>query len=49
MGLKIVWTDPAVEQFTERLDYIGGFSPDAARRLLTYLAARFASRARRAS
>jgi plasmid stabilization system protein ParE len=33
MELTILWTDPAVEQFTERLDYIGGFSPEAARRL----------------
>jgi toxin ParE1/3/4 len=33
MELIILWTDPAVEQFAERLDYIGGFSPDGARRL----------------
>jgi plasmid stabilization system protein ParE len=33
MDLKILWTDPAAEQFAERLDYIGGFSPDAARSL----------------
>jgi len=33
MDLKILWTDPAVEQFGERLDYVGGFSPEAARRL----------------
>jgi plasmid stabilization system protein ParE len=33
MELSILWTDPAVEKYAERLDYIGGFSPDAARRL----------------
>lgn len=33
MDLTILWTDPAVDQFAERLDYIGGFSPEAARRL----------------
>jgi plasmid stabilization system protein ParE len=33
MDLIILWTDPAVESFAERLDYIGGFSPEAARRL----------------
>ena len=32
MGLTLVWTEPAVDQFVERLDYIGGFSPEAARR-----------------
>jgi plasmid stabilization system protein ParE len=31
MDLIILWADPAVEQFSERLDYIGGFSPEAAR------------------
>ena len=33
MALGIRWTEPAAEQFAERLDYIGGFSPDAARAL----------------
>jgi len=33
MDLSIRWADPAVEQFAEHLDYIGGFSPEAARRL----------------
>lgn len=33
MGLTIQWAEPAAEQFAERLDYIGGFSPEAARRL----------------
>ena len=33
MELIIVWTDPAVEQLAERLDHIGGFSPEAARRV----------------
>jgi plasmid stabilization system protein ParE len=33
MDLMVLWTDPAAEQFAERLDYIGGFNPDAARRL----------------
>ncbi|MDR3672281.1 MAG: type II toxin-antitoxin system RelE/ParE family toxin [Holophaga sp.] len=33
MALIILWTDPAVEQYAERLDYLGGFSPEAARRL----------------
>lgn len=33
MGLIIRWAEPAVEQFAERLDYIGGFNPDAARAL----------------
>lgn len=33
MDLKTLWTDPAVEQYAERLDYLGGFSPDAARRV----------------
>ena len=33
MDLTILWTDPAVDPFAERLDYIGGFSPEAARRL----------------
>jgi plasmid stabilization system protein ParE len=33
MDLTIRWTDPAVEQFIERLEYIGAFSPEAARRL----------------
>jgi len=33
MGLTILWTEPALEQFAERLDYVGGFSPDAARSL----------------
>ena len=33
MGLVILWSEPAVEQFAERLDYIGGFSGEAARRL----------------
>lgn len=30
---NILWTESAAEQFAERLDYIGGFSPDAARAL----------------
>jgi plasmid stabilization system protein ParE len=33
MGLKIKWAESAAEQFAERLDYIGGFNPDAARAL----------------
>ena len=33
MGLKIRWTEPAAEQFAERLDYIGAFNLDAARAL----------------
>ena len=33
MGVKLLWTDPALEQFVERLENIGGFSPDAARQL----------------
>ncbi|MBP1626696.1 MAG: plasmid stabilization protein [Holophagaceae bacterium] len=33
MGLKILWTEPAAEQFAERLDYIGAFNPEAARLL----------------
>ena len=33
MGLIIRWAEPAVEQFAERLDYLGGFNPDAARAL----------------
>jgi plasmid stabilization system protein ParE len=33
MGLSILWTDPAIEQFMERLEYLGAFSPEAARRL----------------
>lgn len=33
MGLRIVWTEPAAEQFMERLDYIGAFNTDAARAL----------------
>lgn len=33
MGLRIQWTEPALEQFAERLDYIGGFHAEAARRL----------------
>jgi plasmid stabilization system protein ParE len=33
MDLIILWTDAAAEQFSERLDGIGGFSPEAARRL----------------
>ena len=33
MGLKVLWTEPAMEQFAERLDYIGGFNPDAARKV----------------
>ena len=33
MGLTLLWTEPAAEQFAERLEYIGGFNPDAARRL----------------
>ncbi len=33
MGLRLVWTEPAVEQFAERLDFIGAFNPDAARTL----------------
>ncbi len=31
--LKLLWTEPAAEQFAERLDYIGGFNTDAARAL----------------
>ena len=31
--LKLLWTEPAAEQFAERLDYIGGFNPEAARAL----------------
>jgi len=33
MGLTILWTEPAAEAFAERLDHIGAFNPDAARRL----------------
>jgi len=33
MGLKIRWAESAAEQFAERMDYIGGFNPDAARAL----------------
>ena len=33
MGLIILWSEPAAEQFAERLATIGGFSPEAARRL----------------
>jgi plasmid stabilization system protein ParE len=33
MDLILLWTDPAVEQYVERLDHIGGFNPEAARRL----------------
>jgi len=33
MGLIIRWAEPAVEQFAERLDYLGGFNPEAARAL----------------
>jgi len=33
MDLTLLWTEPAAEQFAERLDYIGGFNPEAARRL----------------
>lgn len=33
MGLTLVWTEPAAEQLAERLDHIGAFNPDAARRL----------------
>lgn len=33
MDLILLWADPAVEQFVERLDCIGGYRPDAARRL----------------
>ncbi len=33
MVLSIRWTEPAAEQFAERLDYIGGFNPDAARQI----------------
>ncbi|WP_316415899.1 type II toxin-antitoxin system RelE/ParE family toxin [Mesoterricola silvestris] len=29
----MVWTEPAAEQFAERLDHIGAFNPDAARAL----------------
>ena len=31
--LKLLWTEPAAEQFAERLDYSGGFNPEAARAL----------------
>ena len=31
--LKLLWTEPAAEQFAERLDYIGGFNSEAARAL----------------
>ena len=33
MGLTVHWTEPAWEEFAERLDYIGAMNPDAARRL----------------
>jgi len=33
MELTLLWTDPAAEQFAERLDHIGGFNPEAAHRL----------------
>ena len=33
MGLTLIWTEPAAEQLAERLDYIGAFNPDAARRV----------------
>lgn len=33
MGLKIRWTEVAEEQFAELLEYIGGFSPEAASNL----------------
>ncbi len=33
MVLNIRWSEPAAEQFMERLDYIGGYNPDAARTL----------------
>ena len=33
MGVTILWTEPAAEAFAERLDYLGAFNPDAARRL----------------
>ena len=33
MDLKVIWTDPAAEAFLERLDYLGAFSPEAARRV----------------
>jgi len=33
MGMRLVWTEPAVEQLVERLEYIGAFNPDAARTL----------------
>ena len=33
MGLTVVWTEPAWEEFSERLDYIGAFNPEAAQRL----------------
>jgi len=33
MGLAIQWSETAAEQLAERLDHIGAFSPEAARRL----------------
>ena len=33
MDLKVIWAEPAVEQFIEKLEYIGAFSPEVARRL----------------
>ena len=33
MGLTVLWTEPAWEEFAERLDYLGAMNPDAARRL----------------
>jgi plasmid stabilization system protein ParE len=33
LELTILWTEPAAEQFSERLATIGNFSPDVARRL----------------
>ena len=33
MGLNILWTEPALDQFAERLEYVGGFNPEGARRL----------------
>jgi len=33
MGLSIRWTEPAMDQFAELLDFIGGSNPDAARAL----------------
>jgi plasmid stabilization system protein ParE len=33
VGLTLVWAEPAAEQFVERLEYLGAFNPEAARRV----------------